>query len=77
MSISTANWAPSVSHHLRATKKILQDTIFHAKYVWGCAICCVWELTFVVVALRTFSMKLRLDQPTELPRGWLLTCIVF
>jgi hypothetical protein len=34
MSTSTANWASSVSHHLRVTKKILQDTVFNPKYVW-------------------------------------------
>jgi hypothetical protein len=33
MSTSTTNWASSISRQLHATKKILQDTVFNAKYV--------------------------------------------
>jgi hypothetical protein len=61
MSTSTTCWASSISHHLRATKQILQDTIFDAKYVRSREIRRVGGLTFAVAALRRPSTMLRLD----------------
>ena len=60
MSTSTTNWASSISHHLRTAKKLLQETVFNAKYVWSYRICRVGGLTLELPALRRPSTKPRL-----------------
>jgi len=45
MSSLTASQGSSISQHLRATKGVVQDVIFDAKYIWSIKICRVGGLS--------------------------------
>ena len=77
MSTPTASWGSSISHHLRATKGILQCIIFDAKYVWSGESCHIGGLKFEFTGSRRAQERLRLVQRMKRARGLRLTHVTY
>ena len=77
MSTPTASWSSSISHHLCATRDILQGVIFTAKYVWGGETCRAGGLKTEFTGSRRPQTVQRLGKRARWARELRLTHAVF
>jgi hypothetical protein len=73
----TSRQGSSILQHLRATKKVLQDVTFDARYVWNGEMRCAGGLRFGLIRPRPLLIRLRSGERAILTRGLQLTRVVF